>query len=113
MKHKIKPIGRYILVKPEELETTTKTGIVVVQKNEERPQTGIVAALGTSVRFDESNNVVSVENAYLNAHGMYVPFVVKEGDKVLFRKYGGNEVELDGEKYLLLTEDDILAVFNE
>lgn len=93
---KFKPIGPYILVKPEEAETKTKSGIVIVEKEPERPQKGEITALGGGVVLP---------------NGEITKFSVKVGETVLFKKYGGTEVELDGDKYLVLTENDILGVF--
>lgn len=92
---KFKPIGPNILVKPEEAEKTTKSGVVLVSKEEERPQSGEVVALGTGGMFP---------------NGQAFTFTVKSGDKVLFKKYAGTEIDLDGDKYLVMTEGDILGI---
>src|SRR5687767_3397118 len=95
---KFKPLGPNILVRPTKAETTTKTGVVLVQKDEERPQSGEVVALGTGVIMPD---------------GKISQFAVREGDEVLFKKYGGTEIDLDGEKYLVLTEMDILGIMEK
>ena len=105
-----KPIGPFILVKPEEAEKTTKSGIVIVEKEEERPQTGKVIALGNSTRMTDKG-VEEVKGGYFNMSGFFVPFTVQIGDLIYFNKFGGIEIELNDEKYLLLTEDKIMGVF--
>lgn len=97
-KIKFKPIGQYILVKPEEAEKTTKSGVVLVEKDPERPQKGTVVELGSGV---------------LLPNGEMIPFALKVGDKVYFKKYGGTEIELDNEKYLVMTEGEILGIVTE
>jgi chaperonin GroES len=94
-KTKIKPIGANILVKPVDEEKKTVTGIVLPDTvDKEKPQTGKVVALGTG-------KIVA---------GKKVEFNVKVGDTVLFKKYSPDEIEIDDENYLIMTEDDILAV---
>jgi len=94
-KTKIKPIGANILVKPVDEEKKTNSGIVLPDTvDKEKPQTGKVVALGTG-------KIVN---------GKKVEFNVKVGDKVLFKKYSPDEIEIDNEDYLIMTEDDILAV---
>ncbi len=93
----IKPIGPNIIILPEKAETTTRSGVVLVQQEEERPQKGEVVALGEGTTLQ-------------NGQVVQYPFTVKIGDKVLFKKYGGNEVEYDGEKYMVLTEMEVLAI---
>jgi len=92
---KIKPLGKNILVKPEEAEKTSKMGIVLVEKEAERPQSGVVVALGDGEQLP---------------NGQMTTFTVKVGDKVMFKKYGGTEMELDGEKLMMMTENDILGI---
>lgn len=97
-KLKIKPIGPNILVRPEKMETTTKSGVVLVQKEEERPQQGEILAVGEGTTLQ-------------NGQVVQYPFTVKVGDTVYFKKYGAmQEVELDGEKLLVMTENDILGI---
>jgi chaperonin GroES len=95
MAAKIKPIGLNILVKPEEAEKTSRMGVVIVSKEEERPQRG---------------TVISVGNGMMLPNGQMSTFTVKAGDVVMFKKYGGSEVELDGEKFMMMTENDILGI---
>jgi chaperonin GroES len=92
----IKPLSDHVLLEPVEEETTTKGGIVLPETAEkERPVKAKVVAVGPGKR---------------NEQGDLVPMGVKAGDTVLFKKYGPDEFELDGKKYLVGDEDDILAV---
>ncbi len=92
---KIVPIGDHLVVKIEETEEKTKSGIVLPDTAKEKPQKGEVIAVG-------SGRVLE--------NGKKVPLEVKEGDKVIFSKYAGTEVKLEGQKYLILSESDVLAI---
>ncbi len=93
---KLYPIGGKILVKPDEVESTTPSGLVISASTKgEKPQRGTVIALGTGK---------------LDSKGEVIPFHVAIGDSVVFEKYGPKELEQDGDTYLILEEDDILAV---
>jgi chaperonin GroES len=91
----IRPLNDRILVKRLEEEETTKGGIIIPDSAKEKPAEGEVVAVG---------------NGKLNDKGERVPLEVKAGDRVLFSKYGGTDVKLDGEDHLIMREDDILAV---
>lgn len=93
----IRPLGGNILVKPKEVETTTASGLVIAASSAkgEKPEQGEIVALGTG-KLDEN--------------GKKIEWNVEIGDTVLFRKYSPSEVELDGEEYLIMKEDDVLAV---
>ncbi len=91
----IKPLGDRVVVKVLEREEKTKSGIVLPDTAKEKPQEGKIIAVGTGKVLD---------------NGTRVPLDVKEGDKVIFSKYGGTEVKLDGQEYLILSERDILAI---
>lgn len=91
----IKPLEDRVLVEPLEAETTTASGLVIPETAKEKPQEGKVLAVGPG-RVDDK--------------GVRVPMDVKEGDVVVFSKYGGTEVKYNGEDYLLLNARDILAV---
>ncbi|BCX13768.1 MAG: 10 kDa chaperonin [Candidatus Dojkabacteria bacterium] len=92
----IKPIGGYILVKPQAEEEKTASGLIIQTSGKgERPQRGEIIALGTG-KLDENGKVI--------------PFNVKVGDMVMFKKYSPEEVEIDGEEYLIMQESDILAI---
>ena len=88
----IKPLEDKILVQINEAETTTASGLVIPDSAKEKPQEATVIA----VRFDEK--------------GERVPMDVKEGDVVIFSKYGGTEIKYQGEEYLILAQRDILAI---
>jgi chaperonin GroES len=95
-KPKLTPIGGNILVKPLAEEIKTAAGIVLPDTvSKEKPQKGEVVALGTG-RLDDS--------------GKKVAFNVKVGDVVIFKKYGPDEIEVEGEDYLIMEESDILAI---
>ncbi|MCD5401984.1 co-chaperone GroES [candidate division NPL-UPA2 bacterium] len=91
----IQPLGDRVLVKPLETESKTKGGIVLPDTAKEKPQEGEVIAVGTGRTLED---------------GKTVPLEVKKGDKILFSKYGGTEVKLDGEEHLIMKEEDILAL---
>ncbi|MHB1417947.1 MAG: co-chaperone GroES [Chloroflexota bacterium] len=91
----VRPLGDRVLVKPKAREETTKSGIVLPDTAREKPMEGSVVAIGTG-RLLES--------------GDRVPMEVKVGDTVLYSKYAGTEVKLDGEDHLILRESDVLAI---
>jgi chaperonin GroES len=94
----IKPIGGNILVKPYKEEETTASGLIMQTSSKgERPQRGEIISLGTGL-VDESGKIVA--------------FNVKVGDIVLFKKYSPEEIELNGENYLIMKESDILAILD-
>ncbi|MSR65975.1 MAG: co-chaperone GroES [Pedosphaera sp.] len=95
MSLKIKPLGDRVLVEPVEEQAVKKGGIIIPDSAKEKPQEGIVVALGTGKTDD---------------NGKKVPFEVRKGDKVLVSKYGGTEIKIDGKEYKILNSDDILAV---
>ena len=98
MSAKIKPIGDRVLVKYiEEEQEQSRGGIIIPDSAKEKPQEAEVVALGTGKK-DDSDNAQAFE--------------VKVGDRVLISKYGGTEVKLDDEKYMLVREDDILGVIS-
>ena len=91
----IKPLEDRVLVEPLEAETTTASGLVIPETAKEKPQEGKVLAVGPG-RVDDK--------------GVRVPMDVKEGDVVVFSKYGGTEVHYQGEDYLIVSARDILAI---
>ena len=94
---KLKPLGDKVVVQVVEAEGKTASGIYLPDSAQKKPQEGKVIAVGTGrVLDDGSRNKLNV----------------KAGDKVLFSKYGGNEVTLDGEEYTILDEDQIYAILN-
>jgi chaperonin GroES len=93
----IKPLEDKIVVQASEAETTTASGIVIPDTAKEKPQEGKVLAVGPG-RIDDKGNRIPVD--------------VKEGDVVIYSKYGGTEVKYNGEDYLILSARDVLAVVN-
>ena len=91
----IKPLGDRVLVHPLEEKEVKKGGIAIPDTAKEKPQEGEVVALGTGKR---------------NEDGKIIEFTVKKGDRVLISKYGGTEVKIEGESYLIMREDDILGI---
>lgn len=97
---KLRPLADRVVVKRiEEEEVKTPSGIIIPDTAKEKPQKGEVIAVGPG-RWDEEGK-------------RRIPLEVKVGDKVLFSKYAGSEVKIDGEEYLIMREDDILAVIEE
>lgn len=94
----IKPLEDKVLVQIAEAETTTASGLVIPDSAAEKPQEAVVIAVGPG-RLDDSGNRVPVD--------------VKEGDTVVFSKYGGTELKYQGEEFLLLSQRDILAVIEK
>ena len=93
---KIKPLEDKILVQAIEAETTTASGLVIPDSAKEKPLEATVVAVGPG-RWDEDGE-------------RCIPLDVKEGDIVLYSKYGGTEIKYDGEEYLILSSRDLLAV---
>ena len=91
---KLQPMGDRIVVKPIQTEEKTKSGIYLPDTAKEKPQEGEVIAVGTG-RYEE---------------GKKIPIEVKVGDKIIYSKYGGTEVKIDGVEHLILRESDVLAV---
>jgi chaperonin GroES len=91
----LRPLEDRILVRPEEGEETTASGIVIPDTAKEKPQEGTVLAVGPGKRSDA---------------GDIIPMDVKEGDRVVYSKYGGTEFKLDGEDLLILSARDVLAI---
>ena len=91
----LKPLGDRVMIKPVDREEKTKSGILLPDTAKEKPQEGIVEAVGTGRILD---------------NGTKVPMELKVGDKVLYAKYAGNEFKLDEIEYLIVSEKDVLAV---
>lgn len=94
-KLKLKPLGGRVIVTPIEQEEMTAGGIILPETAKEKPQEGKILAAGPGDRDDE---------------GKRIALDVKVGDKVLFAKYSGTEIKMDGKKLLIMRESDILAV---
>ncbi len=95
---KVKPLADRLLLKPSEREEVSKGGIVLPDTAKEKPQQGLVIAVGPGRLTEE---------------GKRLPVDVKEGSQVLFGKYVGTEVTLDGEDHLIVSERDVLAVVED
>jgi len=91
----LRPLGDRIVAKATSGEEVTKGGIVLPDTAKEKPQEGEVIAVGPGRMLDS---------------GKVVPLDVKVGDKILFAKYGGTEVKVDGEEYMILRSEDVLAI---
>ena len=92
----LKPLGDRVIVKVLEEEEKTSSGIVLPDKAKEKPQEGEVKAVGPGRVLDD---------------GKRLEMDVKVGDRVVYSKYAGTEIKIDGEEYLILRQDDILGVF--
>lgn len=93
----IKPLGDRVVIKVMESEETTKSGIVLPGTAKEKPMQGEIIAVGSGEIID----------------GKKVPLEVKVGDKVLYSKYAGTEVKMDGSEYLIVRQSDVLAVIEK
>ena len=91
----VKPLGDRVLVQPIEQEEVKKGGIIIPDTAKEKPQEGKVVATGPGKRDD---------------NGKLIPMDVKKGDRVLYSKYGGTEIKIDGKDHLIMREDDILGI---
>ncbi len=91
---KLVPLCDRVVLKQLEAEETTKSGIILASTSKEKPQEALVVAVGPGGLVD----------------GKQVEMLVKEGDKVIYSKYAGNEVKLDGEEYIIVKQNDILAI---
>ncbi|WP_010632552.1 co-chaperone GroES [Sporolactobacillus vineae] len=91
----LKPLGDRIVIEPQEKEEKTASGIVLPDSAKEKPQEGRVVAVGAGKVSDK---------------GERIALDVKEGEKVIYSKYAGTEVKYDGKKYLVVRQDDVLAV---
>ncbi|MFW6068125.1 MAG: co-chaperone GroES [Chloroflexota bacterium] len=92
---KLKPLADRLVVEPKEREETTASGIILPETAKEKPQEGDVVAIGPGRRDDDGHSV---------------EMDVSVGDKVLFAKYAGTEIKVDGKKLLILKESDVLAI---
>ena len=94
---KVRPLHDRVLIKRVEEQETVRGGIIIPDSAKEKPQEGEVVAAGTGKRLE---------------NGTVVPLEVKEGDRVLFGKYSGTEIKLDGQDLLILREDEILGILS-
>ena len=91
----IKPLGDKVVVKPAKVEEKTESGIILPGSSQEKPHQGTVVAVGPGARDDKGN---------------HIPLDVKEGDRVIYGKFGGVDLKYDNEEYVVLSEKDILVV---
>ena len=98
LKSRLKPLGDRLVVQPQDREETTASGLVLPDTAKEKPQQGVVLAVGPGRRDDD---------------GERIPMDVSVGDTVLYAKYGGTEVKIGSDKLLILKESDVLAIVNE
>ncbi|MEI8063923.1 MAG: co-chaperone GroES [Verrucomicrobiota bacterium] len=92
----VKPLGDRVLVQPIEQDEVKKGGIIIPDTAKEKPQEGKIVAVGPGKHED----------------GKLVPMNVKKGDRVLYSKYGGTEIKIDGKECLIMREDDILGIID-
>jgi len=93
---KLTPLGERVLVRRVQDAETVRGGIIIPDTAKEKPQEGVVVAVGTG-RYDK---------------GQHVPMTVKEGDRVLFGKYSGSDIKIDGEEFLILKEEEIFGILS-
>lgn len=94
---KIRPLADYVLIEPLEKETTLPSGIVIPDSAKEKPQEGKIIASGPGKRVD----------------GVLMPMEVKVGDIVMYKKWGGTEIKVEGKEHLLVKEEDVLAIVEQ
>ncbi len=92
----VRPLGDKLIVKRQEAATQTDSGIFLPESAKDKPKTGTVISLGSGNLNKET--------------GDYLPFTVKKGEMVIFSSYAGTEIKIEGEEYLIMTEDDILGI---
>jgi chaperonin GroES len=95
---KVRPLHDKILVRRDEAESRTETGIFIPEKAKDRPKTGVVEAVGTGTINTET--------------GALVPLTVKKGDRIIFTSYAGTEVKLGDDELLVMSEEEVLAVID-
>ena len=93
---KVKPLGDKLIVKRADPQTQTESGIYLPESAKDKPREGEIIATGKGILNRES--------------GEYMPFSVKNGDRVIFSSYSGTEIKIDNTEYLIMTEDDILGI---
>ncbi|MDR2493186.1 MAG: co-chaperone GroES [Coriobacteriales bacterium] len=94
----LKPLGDRVILKQDEAETATASGILIASTAQEKPQRGTVIAVGDG-KLDNNGNLIKPG--------------VEVGDSVIYSKYGGTEVTIDGEEYLILRADDLYAILTK
>lgn len=94
----VRPLGDKILVRRDEAQSKTESGIYLPETGKEKPKTGVVEAVGTGALNTET--------------GERIPLTVKKGDRVIFSSYAGTEIKLNDEELLIMSEDDVLAIID-
>lgn len=94
----VRPLHDKIIVRRDEAESQTESGIYLPESSKDRPKTGVIEAVGDGKLNTET--------------GERIPLTLKTGDRVIFSSYAGNEVKLDDEEFLIMSEDEILAVID-
>ena len=95
---KVRPLGDKIIVKRDEAQSNTESGIFIPEAAKDKPKQGKIVALGSGILNKDT--------------GKYMPFTVKKGDTVLFTTYSGTEIKIDGETFIIMTEEDILGIID-
>lgn len=94
----VRPLHDKILVKRDEAQSKTESGIFLPETSKDRPKTGVIEAVGTGALNTDT--------------GERIPLSVKKGDRVIFSSYAGTEIKIDNTEFLMMSEDDILAVID-
>ena len=94
----LKPLSDRVIITQDEAEETTASGLILTSNSKEKPQRGVVIAVGEGKRADD---------------GSLIPMPVAEGDKIVYGKYAGQEITVEGQDYIILRADDIIAVVVE
>ena len=95
---KVRPLGDKVIVKRDEAQSKTDSGIFIPEAAKDKPKQGKIVALGSGILHKDT--------------GKYMPFTVKKGDTVLFTTYSGTEIKIDGETFIIMTEEDILGIID-
>ena len=94
----VRPLGDKILVKRDEAASKTDSGIFLSETSKDKPKTGVIEAVGTGNLNTDT--------------GARIPLTLKKGDRIIFTSYSGTEIKLDGVEFLMMSEDDVLAVID-
>ncbi|MFN5943642.1 MAG: co-chaperone GroES [Phycisphaerae bacterium] len=94
----VRPLGDKILVKRDEAASKTDSGIFLPETSKDKPKTGVIEAVGTGNLNTDT--------------GARIPLTLKKGDRIIFTSYSGTEIKLDGVEFLMMSEDDVLAVID-
>ncbi|MDA1262981.1 MAG: co-chaperone GroES [Planctomycetota bacterium] len=95
---KVRPLGDKVILKRDEAQSKTESGIFIPEAAKDKPKQGKIVALGSGILNKDT--------------GKYMPFTVKKGDTVLFTTYSGTEIKIDDETFIIMTEEDILGIID-